>query len=113
MARFKRGDIILLPFPFSDATGAKMRPSLVLAELPYYGGMDYLVCMISSQNTSDPHSTEILPSDLTAGRLSVRSYLRPLYLFGADGNVIVRRIAIMNPAKTDEAAQIIESTVSP
>jgi len=39
MKKFKRGGIVLLPFPFSNATGAKMRPCLVLAELPYYGGM--------------------------------------------------------------------------
>ena len=112
MKKFKRGDIVLLPFPFSDATGAKMRPSLVLAELPYYGSMDYLVCMISSQNTSDPQSTEILPSDLTAGRLSGRSDLRPLYLLGADGSVIVRRIAMMNLARVDGAAQVIAGIVS-
>ena len=48
MARFSRGDIVILPFPFSDATGAKRRPALVLAELTYFGGIDYLVVMISS-----------------------------------------------------------------
>jgi len=69
--------------------------------------------MISSQNTGDPHSTEILPSDLMAGRLSVRSYLRPLYLFGADGSVIVRRIAIINSAKTEGAAQVIAGIINP
>ena len=111
MARFKRGDIVLLPFPFSDATGAKRRPCLVLAELPFFGGMDYLVCMISSQNTRDPHSMEVTPSDLTAGRLAVKSYLRPMYLFGADGNAIVRRIAVMNSGALSRVVKTIVSVV--
>ncbi len=111
MARFSRGDIVILPFPFSDATGAKRRPALVLAELPFMGGMDYLVCMISSQKTSDPHSFEILPSDLVTGRLAVQSYLRPMYLFGAEGNAIVRRVAVMNPATLSRVAKTIVSVV--
>lgn len=33
MARFVRGDVVVLHFPFSDLTRAKRRPPLVLAEL--------------------------------------------------------------------------------
>ena len=113
MAKFKRGDIVLLPFPFSDASGAKRRPTLILAELPFYGGMDYLVCMISSRDTNDPHSIEIKPSDLAAGRLAVQSYLRPMYLFGAEGNAIVRRIGVINSAMLTRVTKVIVSVVDP
>jgi len=33
MARFVRGDVVVIPFPFSDLSQAKRRPALVLAEL--------------------------------------------------------------------------------
>ena len=111
MANFQRGDIIILPFPFSDATGAKRRPALVLAELPYFGGMDYLVCMITSRDGRDPHSLEILPSDLSAGQLAVQSYLRPLYLFAAESNAIVARIGKLKSAKTSSVIKIITSVI--
>lgn len=113
MAQYSRGDIVILPFPFSDVTGSKRRPALVLAELPFLGGMDYLVCMISSQNTSDPHSFEIQPSDLASGQLAVRSYLRPLYLFGAEGSVIIRRIGVITPATLSRVAKIVANVVNP
>ena len=33
MARFVRGDVVVVPFPFSDLTLAKRRLALVLAQL--------------------------------------------------------------------------------
>jgi mRNA interferase MazF len=34
MATFVKGDIVVLPFPFSDLSDAKRRPTLVVATLP-------------------------------------------------------------------------------
>ena len=34
MGAFVKGDIIVLPFPFSDLSANKRRPALVLASLP-------------------------------------------------------------------------------
>jgi len=44
----QRGDVVLARFPFTDRIGAKIRPVLVLAEVPgpY---RDFLVMFISSQ----------------------------------------------------------------
>ena len=44
----KRGDILLARFPFADQTISKIRPVLILAEIPgpY---RDFLVMFISSQ----------------------------------------------------------------
>ena len=113
MARFKRGDIVVLPFPFSDASSAKPRPCLVVAELPYLGGTDYLVCMISTQSTSDPHSIELKPSNLVLGKLDAQSYIRPLYLFGASGDVIERRIGVMQQDMFKKVLEAIVSVVDP
>ena len=33
MAKFIKGDVVVVPFPFSDLTNAKRRPALVIAEL--------------------------------------------------------------------------------
>ena len=30
MTRYDRGEVILVPFPFSDLSGAKQRPALVV-----------------------------------------------------------------------------------
>ena len=33
MEKFVKGDVVVVPIPFSDLTEAKRRPALVLAEL--------------------------------------------------------------------------------
>ncbi|MBI4493424.1 MAG: type II toxin-antitoxin system PemK/MazF family toxin [Chloroflexi bacterium] len=43
----RRGDIVLARFPFTDHSGAKLRPVLVLAEIPG-SYRDFIVLFISS-----------------------------------------------------------------
>ncbi|MCK4735836.1 MAG: hypothetical protein KAT65_25505 [Methanophagales archaeon] len=41
MERFVKGDVVVVPFPFSDLSSAKRRPALVIAELE---GDDLSLC---------------------------------------------------------------------
>ena len=45
MARFVRGDVVVLPFPFSDLSESKRRPALVITELLRN---DIILCQITS-----------------------------------------------------------------
>ena len=113
MAKFTAGDIIVFPMPLSDGTGTKRRPSLVLKERPYFGGMDYLVCYITSRNVGDAFAIELLPDDLASGVLTLRRYLRPLYLFAPAENTIRRRIGTLTPTKLKQVQEVIASAVNP
>lgn len=35
MTAYKRGDVVLVPFPFSDQTTAKKRPAVIISSSPY------------------------------------------------------------------------------
>ncbi len=53
-----KGKIVLLPFPFTDLTKAKLRPALVILE----SKEDVVVCFISSKVKETKSETEILLS---------------------------------------------------
>ena len=53
-----RGDIILVPFPFTDLSSSKVRPALVLN----VSGEDILVAFISSVIPSPPRPTDFTVS---------------------------------------------------
>ena len=54
-----KGDIILIPFPFTDLSGSKLRPAVVLFD----SGFDLIVAFITSQiKWKEPTDIEITPS---------------------------------------------------
>ena len=46
MAKFVKGDVVVVPFPFSNLSQAKRRPALVVVDLE---GDDIIICQITSQ----------------------------------------------------------------
>ncbi|MFV9676807.1 MAG: type II toxin-antitoxin system PemK/MazF family toxin [Methanosarcinales archaeon] len=69
MERFVKGDVVVVPFPFSDLTQAKRRPALVIAELE---GADLILCQITSQSIRDRYAVSIDDVILKRERLCER-----------------------------------------
>lgn len=87
MGRFVKGDVVVLPFPFSDLSGTKRRPALVVAELQ---GDDVILSQITSQ-ISDSYAIPVAKSDFVSGGLRHDSNVRPNRLFTADSKIIIYR----------------------
>ena len=52
----QRGDIVLIPFPFTDLSGQKLRPAVIISPDPV--GEDVLLAFISSVIPAAPEPTE-------------------------------------------------------
>ncbi|WP_262249070.1 type II toxin-antitoxin system PemK/MazF family toxin [Parapedobacter soli] len=93
MAKFIKGDIVVIPFPFSDLSGSKRRPAYVLTDL---GGDDIILCQITSQIRDDEFSINLGASDFREGSLPVASRIRPTRIFTADKRIIARKAGTVN-----------------
>ena len=113
MSLHKRGDVVILPFPYSGAPGEKPRPALVLAAVPYAGRTDYVVCIISTQNAPDPSLISLARADVTAGVLRKQSYLRPTYLFTTGENQISRKVGTTRNERVKAALQTLTTLFQP
>lgn len=100
MAAFVKGKVVIVPFPFSNFSGAKRRPALVVANL---SGDDFILCQITSQPPRDTYSVSLQSSDFSSDSLPIStSYIRPNKLFTADGNIVLRSAGTIKSTKSDE-----------
>ena len=112
MARYVKGDLVLMPFPFSGEAGYKHRPALVLASWDYAGGTDYLTCLVTTQKASDPHLMSLTRTDTAGGSLAQDCYLRPTYLFATDEQQISRRLDHLKPDKLNQVLQTVVNVLA-
>ena len=110
MARFVKGDVVVVPFPFSDLTQAKRRPALVVAELE---GNDLILCQITGQSTRDRYAISIDDEDFETGSLKQRSNVRPNRLFTADRQILLYQVGHLKPDKVDEVIRKIVEILEP
>jgi mRNA interferase MazF len=96
MERFIKGDVVVVPFPFSDLTRTKRRPALVIAELK---GDDIILCQITSQNTRDNYAIGLTDDDFANGSIRRISNIRPNRIFTADQSIIQRKIGLIKKEK--------------
>ncbi len=104
MGRFIKGDVVVLPFPFSDLTANKKRPALVVANL---SGDDIIVCLITSQNAKDDYAISLSNNDFASGNIKQDSNIRPNRLFTADSNIVLYRIGTLEKQKSEEVNEKI------
>jgi mRNA interferase MazF len=86
-----KGDIILIPFPFTDLKGNKLRPALVLIK----SNFDVTVSFITTQlKWKDIYDLEILPSLING--IKKHSIVRLSKIATIDENLSVGKIGTLN-----------------
>lgn len=106
MGAFVKGDVVVVPFPFSDLSAAKRRPALVVAEA---GGRDLILCQITSRPVSGPYAFPISDADFADGGLRQPSNVRPNRLFTAESSIILSRAGTLRP---EAMRRVTESLVA-
>jgi mRNA interferase MazF len=105
MAKLIKGDVVVVPFPFSDLTRSKRRPALVVSKIE---GYDLILCQITSQSVKDIYAISLDDKDFETGSLKQTSNVRPNRIFTADSHVVLYKVGNLKIEKLNE---IIEKVV--
>ena len=104
MEGFVKGEVIVLSFPFTDLSGSKNRPALVLAVLE---DDDIIMCQITSKARRDKYAVQLDPTDFVHGRLNVSSNIRPNKLFTGNKKIVQYKIGSLKMKKIKEVEETI------
>lgn len=94
---YEQGEIIVVPFPFSDLSNIKQRPVLILSKnRDSQTSNDIITCGITSNLKNTKHSVLIGNNDLEKGEIPAKSRIKIDKLFTLDKNIVKKKIAKIN-----------------
>jgi mRNA interferase MazF len=91
---FSQKDIVLIPFPYSDLTGSKFRPALIISNEKLNKNQDRICCLI----TTNPYKEDILitKDSFESGKLPFKSFIRPYRIFTINEFIIKKKLCTIN-----------------
>lgn len=99
-----KGDVVLVPFPFTDLTQTKLRPAVVL--WVDSNGSDVTLCFISSQNVTSVALGEFvidpLDGEFAGTQLKVASKVRVTRIVTLERQFIKRRLGKLGKNQTQQ-----------
>jgi len=94
---FNQGDILIVPFPFSDLSTIRQRPVLVLSNSIYNNhSEDIVTCGITSNLKDTDYSILIDNMNLLEGNLAIKSKIKADKIFTLHKNIVIKKIGRLN-----------------
>jgi mRNA interferase MazF len=95
---FRRGEILLVPFPFSDLSTTKVRPAVVVSGTLYQRSEpDLVLAEITSRLDAATGPFDYILRDWRAAGLRFPSALKPV-LFTLDPIRVLHQVGVLTPA---------------
>lgn len=99
-ARYKKGDVVILPFPYTNMAALKTRPVLIVA---FPRGTNVIVCQITSQQArNDEYSVSLGKHDFTEGSLPTASFVKTNMIMTLAADAILAKAGEVNKKKMKE-----------
>ncbi len=95
---YEFGDIVLVPFPFTNQLGSKQRPAVVVSRGTYNASTpDIVIMAIASQLRSDAKLGEMRVSHWSAAGLLKPSAIKPVFAT-IEQSLVIRKLGVLSAA---------------
>jgi mRNA interferase MazF len=109
---YKRGDIVLVSFPFTDLSTSKRRPALVVSPDAFNDRMQDIVLVAITSQLTDDNALTIDPDDCSHGQLPKRSIVKPAKLFTIHSTLVLKTLCTLHRTKQDAVLREIRQFFS-
>lgn len=104
--RFEQGEIVLVPFPFSDLSSVKQRPVLILSNNGYNDNTeDVVTCGITSNLKDSEYSVMVDNKNLIEGKIPTKSRIKVDKIFALKQSLIKRKVGKINKKLFDKVGK--------
>jgi mRNA interferase MazF len=100
---FERGDIVLVPCPFTDLSATKRRPVLALTAPDSYG--DFIGLPVTSRPRPE-HGVALGQADMEQGSLPVASWIRTDRIVTLSSDLVVKIVGRVSVRIVDAVKRI-------
>jgi mRNA interferase MazF len=105
------GNVVLVPFPFTDQSGAKKRPAVIVSSSRYNTNRrDLIIMAITSQVRQPLGFGEAMVADWQVAGLIKPSVLKPVFTT-LDQGLVLRAMGTLSTADLSTLRQIISQVI--
>ncbi len=90
---YKKGDIVLINFPFTDLANSKKRPVLIISD---ESSLNDIVCFQITSRSTQNNLMLINKSEIASGELKLISFVKYDKCFTLDSSIIDKKLASVN-----------------
>ena len=109
--RYSFGDVVLVPFPFTDQSASKKRPAVVVSSGAYHNARPDLVIMaVTSQVRSASSFAEMMVQDWRAAGLLKPSAIKPV-ITTIEASLVIRSMGKLAPADVAALRRVMDLIV--
>ena len=105
-------EILLVPFPFSDQSGRKVRPVIVVSNDSFNNrSEDVIVVGVTSNIAKDKYSLGLSNNDLEEGRLFTKCSIKAENILRLEKGLFIKKIGKINKIKFNEIIALIDKII--
>lgn len=112
MQPYSPGDVVVVPFPFTDRDASKRRPALVCSSTAFNRSSRHVVLAMITSSTQAAWPADVPIGDLAAAGLPSRSTVR-WKVFTLDAGYVLRRAGRLGDADAAACARAMPLGVAP
>ena len=108
----KQREVLLVPFPFSDQSGEKVRPVVVISNNRFNEFSDDIISLgITSNVVKDAYTTPLSNKNLEEGHLFDECCIKIESILKLDQKLIIKKIGKINKDKFIEILPILNKII--